>query len=128
MLDTYNLRFYKNNVRVTPHKLNDADVRLFYKQLQSLMHSYESKYHDNLNNESLLIVFDERIVYRRRSFLKLMKIKTIQDMMDYLEIEPTNIPKYIFANNMIVTDTDMKLSDIYVLQFYTHQLGPTYTR
>ncbi len=120
MIDTYNIRFYKNNTRVAPARLDAADARLFYHQLQTLMRTYESRYSEILNEESILIVVDGRPIYRRRSRLNSNEIETIQDLMDYLGMDSTNKPKYIFANNMIVTSLDIKLSEIYVLQFYTN--------
>ena len=120
MIDTYNIRFYKNNTRIAPARLDAADARLFYRQLQSLMRTYESRYGENLNEASILIVVDGRPIYRRRSRLNSNGVETVQDLMDYLGMDPANKPKHIFANNIIVTSLDIKLSEIYVLQFYTN--------
>jgi len=118
MIDTYNIRFYKNTGRVAPARLDAADARLFYRQLQLLMKTYESRYGQNLSDESILVMVDDRPIYRKRSGLNTKGVETIQDMMEYLELSTE--PKLILANNCIVTNKELKLSDIYVLRFYTH--------
>jgi hypothetical protein len=117
-IDTFAIRFYKNNVRIAPGLFNRADVRLFYKQLKLLISSYEKKYGEKLNNESILVVSDDKNIYRKRSRLETAGIETVEDMMEYLDIEP----KYIIADNIIITDTSIKLSEIYVLQLYSSWL------
>ncbi len=117
MIDTYTIRFYKNNSRVAPANLNPSDSRFFYRQLQSLMRTYESRYGNALNDESILICIDGIDRYRRRTKLAEWGIVTIEDVMDYLKIDPANRPKHILANNMIVTDISTNISEIYVLKF-----------
>jgi len=117
MINTYSIRFYKNNSRVAPARLDAADARLFYRQLQALMKTYQIRYGQNLSDDSILITIDERIIYRRRRVLASSGVETIEDLMEYLEIDPINRPKYIIANNMIVVDVNTKILGIYVLQF-----------
>lgn len=120
MINSYNIRFYKNNSRVAPRTLDAADARFFYNQLKLLISAYEKRYGGKLSDESILIVFDNKDIYRKRSRLKSAGIETVEDVMEYLDIE--HEPEYIFANNIILTDKSMKLSEIYVLQFYTSWL------
>jgi len=118
MIDTYKIRFYKNSSRVAPRALNVVDARLFYHQLKLIILNYEKKYGEKLNDASILIVIDGKNIYRKQSRLESMGIETVEDIKEYLDIEP----KYIIANNVLVTDTSMKLSKIYVLQFYSSWL------
>lgn len=123
MIDTYNIRFYKNNTRIAPKTLSNADARLFYRQLKLFAEHYEGTYGEVLNNDSLLIVIDNKNLYRSRKRMSESGVETVHDLMEYLNFDLANEPKHIFANNMIVYDKSMKLDDIYILQFFT---SPTY--
>ena len=118
MMDTYKIRFFKNSSRIAPRALNVVDARLFYHQLKLIILNYEKKYGEKLNDASILIVMDNKNIYRKRSRLESMGIETVEDIMEYLDTEP----KYIIANNVLITDTSMKLSEIYVLQLYSSWL------
>lgn len=117
MRDNYLIRFYKNNTRVAPRMLNGADARFFYNQLKWMVGVYKKRYKKKLNDKSILIVVDNKEIYRKRDKLESASIQTIEDMIEYLGIEFE--PEYIFANNVTTNDKSLKLSDIYVLQIYS---------
>ena len=118
MMDTYKIRFFKNSSRIAPRALNVVDARLFYHHLKLVILNYEKRYGEKLNDASILIVIDGKNIYRKQSRLESMGIETVEDIMEYLDTEP----KYIIANNVLVTDTSMKISGIYVLQLYSSWL------
>jgi len=94
------------------------DARLFYRQLKLFVEKYEGRYGERLNNESILIVLDDKNIYRRRSRLESGGIETVQDLIDYMGLEKD--PEYMIANNIIIKDKSMKL-DVYMLSNYIHR-------
>lgn len=117
MRDNYLIRFYKNNTRVAPRMLNGTDARLFYNQLKWMMRVYKKRYKKKLDDKSILVIVDNKEIYRKRDRLESASIQTIEDMIEYLGIEFE--PEYIFVDNVTTNDKSLKLSDIYVLQIYS---------
>jgi len=110
------MRFYRNNNRIYLRRLSDIDARLLYLELKTFMSNYEKSYGDKLNKNSILICVDENEIYRSISRLKEFEIKTIADILSYLEIEN---PLYVIKNNELITKMDDTIDDAYTIQVYT---------
>ena len=116
MITQFSMRFYRNNNRIYLRRLSDIDARLLYLELKTFMSNYEKSYGDKLNKNSILICVDENEIYRSISRLKEFEIKTIADILSYLEIEN---PLYVIKNNELITKMDDTIDDAYTIQVYT---------
>lgn len=109
---SFQIKIYKDHIRTTPFRLGTGvDTRLFYKQLKEYVEMFK-KGHSNLNNKSILVSVNGKETYRKRSRLEEAGIITIQDILNYLGIEP----KIIMVDGKLVEDTTINLSEIYVLE------------
>ncbi len=109
---TFYIRVYKDYNRVNPINMGSGvDTRLFYLYLKEHINTYK-KAHPTLNKRSILISANGRETYRKRNKLEEANIITIQDMIDYLEIEP----KIIIMDGKLTEDRTTHLSEIYVLE------------
>lgn len=109
----YILRLYINNIRITFAKLNGIDSRFFYMFLKELIKKFESRYGEKLNENSILISINGKEIYREKKRLLKSGIKTISDLLEYLEIQN---PKSIILNNNVCENLSLKINDVYVLE------------
>ena len=116
MITQYGIRCFKDNNRVSPSQFDDVESRLFYAELKRFMHDFEILYGNSLNETSIMIRIDEREIYRSKERMLEYNILTIEDMINYLNIE--NV-LYVIKNNNLITDMSTIISDAYVLEIYT---------
>ena len=115
-LNRLGVRFYKTGAWISEKGLTGAEARLFYQELCEVFHNFKILYKNKIDGKSLLTCVDGEEIYRMRSNLNRFGIKTIADLLEYLDVEN---PKYIVTDNEIVNRTDIKLSRIDVLEIYT---------
>ncbi len=116
MISKYAVNIFKYGVRISLGYLSGVDARIIYRELKLFLKAFENKNWNKINNDSLLIVVDDKEIYRDRANLKSAHIKTIEDILIYLDITSY---KYVIIDNEIIDDISLKLSDVYTLEIYT---------